>query len=65
MEICRYGITDIYDLRLIGDAARLHYSDWGAISDYKRMAHQNGTQRILDRIESILYHREEWSAGML
>lgn len=58
-----HNVTNQHDLDLIEKFSQLHYTDWGEINE--DAAETEEGKQVLHRICSILYHYEEYKAGML
>ena len=53
------------DKELIEEADRLDPIDWGCVSKLIKKADSEEAKNVLRRIRNTLYHREEYSAGLL
>lgn len=65
IDIANHNVTEFHDLQLIAQAATLPCDCWGEVRLLKEQAYQPSAVAVLDRIESHLYHREEWEGGLL
>ena len=58
-----HNVTNQHDLDLIEQSSWLDYTEWGAINE--SVAETEEGKQVLHRMCSILYHYEEYKAGML
>jgi len=58
-----HNVTNQHDLDLIEQSSWLDYTEWGAINE--SAAETEEGKQVLHRMCSILYHYEEYKAGML
>ena len=58
-----HNVTNQHDLDLIEQSSWLDYREWGAINESEAETEEG--KQVLHRMCSILYHYEEYKAGML
>ena len=58
-----HNVRNQHDLDLIEQSSWLDYTEWGAIDE--SAAETDEGKQVLHRMCSILYHYEEYKAGML
>ena len=58
-----HNVTNQHDLDLIEQSSWLDYTEWGAINESEAETEEG--KQVLHRMCSILYHYEEYKAGML
>lgn len=58
-----HNVTNQHDLDLIEQSSWLDYTEWGTINE--SAAETEEGKQVLHRMCSILYHYEEYKAGML
>lgn len=58
-----HNVTNQHDLDLIEQSSWLDYTEWRAINE--SAAETEEGKQVLHRMCSILYHYEEYKAGML